>query len=118
MCYCSGFDSSIGEEVDIPLPSAESKEEINEDEEVEEEIDEGEEDEEDKKVGQQEEPFGESGAETSESENVVVSPKHSRAKSVTNVSRKCLKSTFTMPARLLVYGKNRVEYLFSSGQLC
>lgn len=91
MCYCSGFDSTIGEEVDIPLPSADSKEEINEDdeEEVEEEIDEGEEDEEDQRVGQQEETFGESGAETSESENVVVSPKHSRAKSATNVSREC-----------------------------
>lgn len=91
MCYCSGFDSTIGEEVDIPLPSADSKEEINEDEEeeVEEEIDEGEEDEEDQRVGQQEETFWESGTETSESENVVVSPRHSRAKSATNVSREC-----------------------------
>lgn len=91
MCYCSGFDSTIGEEVDIPLPSADSKEEINEDEEeeVEEEIDEGEEDEEDQRVGRQEETFGESGTETSESENVVVSPRHSRAKSATNVSREC-----------------------------
>lgn len=91
MCYCSGFDSTVGEEVDIPLPSADSKEEINEDEEeeVEEEIDEGEEDEEDQRVGQQEETFWESGTETSESENVVVSPRHSRAKSATNVSREC-----------------------------
>lgn len=77
--------------MDIPLPSAESKEEINEDEEeeVEEEIDEGEEAEEDQRVGQLEETFGESGAETSESENVVVSPRHSRAKSATYVSREC-----------------------------
>ena len=100
--------------MDIPLPSAESKEEINEDEEeeVEEEIDEGEEDEEDQRIGQQEETFVESGAETSESENVVVSPRHARAKLVTNVSREWWKSTFTIPARLLVYGKNRVEYFF------
>lgn len=79
------FDSTLGEEVDIRLPAAESKEQVDEEDEgqeVEEEIDEEEEEEE----NQREEIPGESGAETSESEAVVVSPRHSRAKSVTKVA--------------------------------
>ena len=79
--------------MDIPLPVAESKEEVNEndeqeEEEVEEEIDEEvEKDEEDRREEKREDFLGESGAETSESENVVVSPRHSRAKSALNVRR-------------------------------
>ena len=80
------FDSTLGEEVDIPLPSAESKEEVDEeeepDEDVEEEIEEEEEEEEKEEKG---DGPGESGAETSESEAVVVSPRHSRGKSAVQV---------------------------------
>lgn len=82
------FDSTLGEEVDIPLPSADSKEEVNEEEEpaeeVEEEIEE-EEEEENEREGEKVYGPGESGAETSESEAVVVSPRHSRAKSAVQV---------------------------------
>lgn len=72
--------------MDIPLPSAESKEEV--DEEVEEEIDEEEDEEEEEENEREEEKgdgLGESGAETSESEAVIVSPRHSRAKSAAQV---------------------------------
>ncbi|XP_078365018.1 protein fantom-like isoform X2 [Oculina patagonica] len=93
----SDFDSTLGDEVDLPIPAAESKEELDKEEEeepaeeVEEDIDEEEEDEEEEEEEEEEEnnkeeekgdPLGESGAETSESEAVVVSPRHSRAKSV------------------------------------
>lgn len=83
------FDSTLGEEVDIPLPSADSKEDVNEEEEepaeeVEEEIEE-EEEEENEREGEKGYGPGESGAETSESEAVVVSPRHSRAKSAVQV---------------------------------
>lgn len=86
MRFCSlDFDSTLGEEVDIPLPSAESKEEV--DEEVEEEPDEEEEEEEEGNEREEEKGDGpgESGAETSESEAVVVSPRHTRAKSAVQV---------------------------------
>ena len=80
------FDSAIGDEVDLPLPTAESKEELDEeDEEVEEEIEE-ELDGEDE-GNRREEEREESEAETSESEAVMVSPRHSRAKAVTDVRR-------------------------------
>ena len=71
--------------MDIPLPSAESKEEV--DEEVEEEIDEEEDEEEEENEREEEkgDGLGESGAETSESEAVIVSPRHSRAKSAAQV---------------------------------
>lgn len=81
------FDSTLEDEVDIPLPTAESKEELDE---VDEEIDEGEEelgeneDEEeqsDDKEDQKGDERAESGAETSESEQVVVTPSPSRSKS-------------------------------------
>jgi len=77
--------------VDIPLPSAESKEEVDDEEEpaeeVEEEIDEEEEEEEEENKREEEKGDGpgESGAETSESEAVMVSPRHSRAKSAVQV---------------------------------
>jgi len=82
------FDSTLGDETDIPLPTSESKEELDEedeevDEEIEEEEEEGEGDE--GEENPREDEKGESGAETSESEAVMVSPRHSRAKSVTNV---------------------------------
>ena len=80
--------------MDIPLPAAESGEELDEEgEENEEEIEEDEEqDEEDagqedsKEKQEKEDGAVESGTETSENE-VVVSPRHSRAKSVVNVSK-------------------------------
>ncbi|KAJ7360419.1 Protein fantom [Desmophyllum pertusum] len=94
----SDFDSTLGEEVDIPLPAAESKEGLDEEEEesaeeVEEEIDEEiaedeeeeEEEAEDEREQEKGDGPGESGAETSESEAVVVSPRHSRAKSAVPV---------------------------------
>ena len=71
--------------MDIRLPAAKFKEQVDEEDEeqeVEEEID----DEEEEEENQREEIPGESGAETSESEAVVVSPRHSRAKSVTKVA--------------------------------
>ena len=77
--------------MDIPLPSAESKEEVDDEEEpaeeVEEEIDEDEDEEEDEneKEKKKGDGPGESGAETSESEAVMVSPRHSRAKSAAQV---------------------------------
>ncbi|RMX59541.1 hypothetical protein pdam_00003650 [Pocillopora damicornis] len=91
----SDFDSTLGEEVDIPLPAAESGEELDEegeeneeeiDEEVEEDEEQDEEDvgqEESKEKQEKEDDAVESGTETSENE-VVVSPRHSRAKSVVN----------------------------------
>ena len=80
------FDSTLGDEVDLLLPTAESKEELDEeDEEVEEEIEE--ELDEEGEGNWREEERGESGAETSESEAVVVSPRHSRARNVTDVRR-------------------------------
>ncbi|XP_020602821.1 protein fantom-like isoform X2 [Orbicella faveolata] len=88
----SDLDSTLGEEVDIPLPSAESKEEVDDEEEpaeeVEEEIDEEEEEEEEENKREEEKGDGpgESGAETSESEAVMVSPRHSRAKSAVQVA--------------------------------
>lgn len=92
MRFCSlDFDSTLGEEVDIPLPSAESKEEVDEEEEpaeeVEEEPDEEEAEEEEGNEREEEKGDGpgESGAETSESEAVVVSPRHTRAKSAVQV---------------------------------
>ena len=91
MRFCSlDFDSTLDEEVDIPLPSAESKEEVDEEEEpaeeVEEEIDEEEEEETNEREEEKGDGLGESGAETSESEAVVVSPRHSRAKSAVQVN--------------------------------
>ena len=86
------FDSTLEDEVDIPLPTAESKEELDE---VDEEIDEGEEelgeneDEEeqsDDKEDQKGDERAESGAETSESEQVVVTPSPSRSKSALKVN--------------------------------
>ena len=77
--------------MDIPLPSAESKEKVDEEEEpaeeVEEEIDEEEDEEEEENEREEEKGDGpgESGAETSESEAVMVSPRHSRAKSAAQV---------------------------------
>ena len=94
--YSLEFDSTLGEEVDIPLPSAESKEEVDEEEEpaeeVEEEIDE-EEEEENQRVEEKGDGPGESGAETSESEAVVVSPRHSRAKSAVQVKLQSFSTT-------------------------
>ena len=90
--FALDFDSTIGDEVDLPIPAAESKEELDEEEqaeEVEEEIDEEEEEEEEENEKEEEEGGSglvESGAETSESEAVVVSPRHSRAKSALQVS--------------------------------
>ena len=83
--------------MDIPLPAAESKEELDDEaEEIEEEIDgEDKEEEEDEKEADEEESeeeqkkgdtVWESANETSENE-VVVSPRHSRAKSVAKVSK-------------------------------
>lgn len=89
----SDFDSTLGDEVDIPLPAAESKEELDDEaEEIEEEIDgedKEEEEEDEKEAGEEEseeeqkkgDTVWESANETSENE-VVVSPRHSRAKSV------------------------------------
>lgn len=86
----SDFDSTLGEEVDIPFSAAESKEELDEEaEEIEEEMDEEDEEEDEKEAGEEEskekrekeDTVWESGTETSENE-VVVSPRHSRAKSV------------------------------------
>ena len=96
--FCSAeFDSTLGDETDIPLPTSESKEELDEeDEEVEEEIEE-EEEEGEGDEGQEnprEDEKGESGAETSESEAVMVSPRHSRAKSVTDVRMYCFVFVF------------------------
>ena len=93
--------------MDIPLPAAESGEELDEegeeneeeiDEEVEEDEEQDEEDvgqEESKEKQEKEDDAVESGTETSENE-VVVSPRHSRAKSVVNVSkaRNCEKKAF------------------------
>ena len=69
MLFILEFDSTIGDEVDLPFPTAESKEELDEEADAE----------------RREEERRESGAETSESEQVVVSPRQSRLKAVSNV---------------------------------
>lgn len=82
------FDSTLGDEVDIPLPSAESREEVDEvDEEIEEEL-EGQEDEKEE-TGEDgsEEERAESGAETSEGDQVVVTGRSSRSKSAMKVKK-------------------------------
>ena len=107
--------------MDIPLPAAESGEELDEegeeneeeiDEEVEEDEEQDEEDvgqEESKEKQEKEDGAVESGTETSENE-VVVSPRHSRAKSVVNVSKatNCEKKGLHQgPVSLLIDAKSK-----------
>lgn len=84
----SDFDSTLGDEVDLPLPPAESREEVDEvDEEIEEEL-EGQEDEKEE-TGEDgtDEERAESGAETSEGDQVVVTGRSSRSKSAMKVKK-------------------------------
>ena len=81
------LDSTIGDEVDIPLPAEPSTNDFDEEdsEEVEEEIKSEEKEEERKKKQSQGAPEV-SDAETSGSEAVMISPRHSRSKPAVRVS--------------------------------
>lgn len=81
----SDFDSTLGDEVDLPLPPAESRDEVDEgiEEELEGQGDEKEETGEDRS----DEERAESGAETSEGDQVVVTGRSSRSKSAMKVKK-------------------------------
>ena len=84
----SDFDSTLGDEVDIPIPAAESKEEVGEvEEELEEELEGQENEKEEMREDGNDEERAESGAETSDSEQVVVTPRSSRSKSAMKVKK-------------------------------
>lgn len=78
----SDFDSTLGDEVDLPLPPAESREEVDEvDEEIEEELEGQGDEKEETGEDRSDEERAESGAETSEGDQVVVTGRSSRSKS-------------------------------------